>query len=285
MTYELITVERKGDHDGIIWLELNRPEKLNALTFPLLAEMYDALTRIRMDRTARVLVITGKGRGFCAGMDAGGAGDGRGTEFWDDNPDPLLGAPDSPNYTDNEGQRLNFRYETKTFAELRRLDIPVIAGVNGPCVGAGFDMACLCDLLVASTNARYQVAYVKRGLYADLGGFWAIPKILGWRKAMEMMFTGRFMTAEEGHEAGVSNYLVEPEAFRDRLMEFAQEVENGPPVGQKVGKLMAYRTAYLDYESALELSGGVLPLVTGSYDRIEGGASFRERREPEFTGF
>ncbi|MYD73519.1 MAG: enoyl-CoA hydratase/isomerase family protein, partial [Chloroflexi bacterium] len=75
MSYELITVERKGDHDGIIWLELNRPEKLNALTFPLLAEMYDALTRIRMDRTARVLVITGKGRGFCAGMDAGGAGD------------------------------------------------------------------------------------------------------------------------------------------------------------------------------------------------------------------
>ena len=100
-----------------------------------------------------------------------------------------------------------------------------------------------------------------------------------------MMFTGRFMTAEEGHEAGVSNYLVEPEAFRDRLMEFAQEVENGPPVGQKVGKLMAYRTAYLDYESALELSGGVLPLVTGSYDRIEGGTSFRERREPKFTGF
>ena len=285
MAYELITVERTGDHDGVIWLELNRPEKLNALTFPLLAEMYDALTRIRMDRTARVLVITGKGRGFCAGMDAGGGGDGRGTEFWDEHPDPLIGAPDSPSYTDNEGQRLNFRYETKTYAELRRLDIPVIAGINGPCVGAGFDMACLCDLAVASTNARYQVAYVKRGLYADLGGFWAIPKIIGWRKAMEMMFTGRFMTAEEGHEAGVSNYLVEAEDFHQRLREFAQEVENGPPVGQKVGKLMAYRTANLDYESALELSGGVLPLVTGSFDRIEGGMSFRERREPKFTGF
>ena len=146
-------------------------------------------------------------------------------------------------------------------------------------------MACLCDLAVASTNARYQVAYVKRGLYADLGGFWAIPKIIGWRKAMEMMFTGRFMTAEEGHEAGISNYLVEAEDFHQRLREFAQEVENGPPVGQKVGKLMAYRTANLDYESALELSGGVLPLVTGSFDRIEGGTSFRERREPDFTGF
>jgi len=93
------------------------------------------------------------------------------------------------------------------------------------------------------------------------------------------------MSAQEGHEAGLSNYIFEPEEFHQKLLEFAQEVENGPPVGQKVGKLMAYRTATLDYESALELSGGVLPLVTGSFDRIEGGQSFRERREPKFTGF
>ncbi len=284
MTYELISVERAGEHDGIVWLELNRPEKLNALTFPLLAEMHDVLQKIRMDRTARVLVITGKGRGFCAGMDFGGAG--RGTDFWDDNADPFLDHPDPDGgHADNEGSRLNFRYETRTFAELRRLDIPVLAGINGPCVGAGFDMACLADVAVASTNARYQVAYVKRGLYADLGGFWAIPKIIGWRKAMELMFTGRFMTAEEGHEAGVSNYLVSPEEFPEKLREFAHEIEAGPPIGQKVGKLMAYRTANLDYESALELSGGVLPLVDHSFDRIEGARSFAERREPKFTGF
>ena len=229
MAYELITVERTGDQDGIIWLELNRPEKLNALTFPLLAEMYDALYKDSHGSHSPRLVITGKGRGFCAGMDH--AGGGRGTDFWDDNPDPLLGSPASDGYPDNEGQRLNFRYETKTFAELRRLDIPVIAGVNGACVGAGFDMACLADLCVASTNARYQVAYVKRGLYADLGGFWAIPKIIGWRKAMEMMFTGRFMSAEEGHEAGLSATIsFEADDFHQKLLEFAQEVENGPPV-------------------------------------------------------
>ncbi len=283
MAYEFITVDRTGDQDGTIWMELNRPEKLNALTFPLLAEMLDALYKIRMDRSARVLVITGKGRGFCAGMDH--AGGGRGIDFWDENPDPLVGNPAPDGYPDNEGQRLNFRYETKTFAELRRIDIPVIAGVNGACVGAGFDMACLADLCVASTNARYQVAYVKRGLYADLGGFWAIPKIIGWRKSMEMMFTGRFMSAEEGHEAGVSNYLVEADDFQERLREFAQEVENGPPIGQKVGKLMAYRTANLDYESALELSGAVLPLVQNSFDRVEGVQSFVERRDPKFSGF
>lgn len=284
MSYEQITLERKGKLGGIAWLEFNRPEKLNALTFPLLEEMYDALTRLRMDRTARVLVITGKGRGFCAGMDHAGAGRGQ-TDFWERNLDPLVGSPAPEGHVDNEGGRLNFRYETKTFAELRRLDIPVIAGINGACVGAGFDMACLADLAVASTNARYQVAYVKRGLYADLGGFWAIPKIIGWRKAMEMMFTGRFMSAEEGHAAGVSNYLVPAEDFDQKLLEFAEEVEAGPPIGQKVGKLMAYRTANLDYESALEISGAVLPLVQESFDRIEGVQSFVERREPKFSGF
>ena len=284
MSYDFITLERKGRQNGIAWLEFNRPEKLNALTFPLLEEMLDALQRIRMDRSARVLVITGKGRGFCAGMDFSGAGRGQ-ADFWERNPDPLIGSPAPEGHADNEGSRLNFRYETRTFAELRRLDIPVIAGINGPCVGAGFDMACLADLAVASTNARYQVAYVKRGLYADLGGFWAIPKIIGWRKAMEMMFTGRFMSAEEGHAAGVSNYLVAQEAFDQKLYEFAEEVEAGPPIGQKVGKLMAYRTANLDYESALEISGAVLPLVDRSFDRIEGAQSFAERREPKFSGF
>jgi len=283
MTYQHITLQRTGQQHGIAWLELNRPEKLNALTFPMLAEIYDALTTLRMDRTARVLVITGNGRGFCAGMDHAGAGRGQ-TDFWNQHPDPLHGHP-QPGHTDNEGARLNFRYETKTFAELRRLDIPVIAGINGPCVGAGFDLACLADLALASTNARYQVAYVKRGLYADLGGFWAIPKIIGWRNAMEMMFTGRFMSAQEGHDAGVSNYLVPPEDFDTRLREFAQEVENGPPIGQKAGKLMTYRTANLDYESALETPGTVLTLVQESFDRNEGVASFRERREPRFTGF
>ena len=186
---------------------------------------------------------------------------------------------------DPEWQRLNFRAETKTFAALRRLDVPVIAGVNGPCVGAGFDLASLCDLAVVSRAARFQVAYVKRGLHADLGGFWAIPKIIGWRKAMEMMFTGRFMDAEEALASGFANRLVEAEEFEEQLLAFALEVEAGPPIAQKVGKLMAYKTATLDYESALELSGMVLPLVTLSEDNAEGGAAFREKREAEFTGF
>ncbi len=273
MDYESIKVERRGDHEGIVWLTLNRPDRLNALTFPMLAEMRDLLERTHDDRSARCVVITGEGRGFCSGMDHRGA-----ATSDDDAPPSTAAGPDA------EGARLNFRNETKTFAWFRRLDIPVIAAINGPCVGAGLDMAALCDLAIASTNARYQVAYVKRGLYADLGGFWVLPKIIGWRKAMELMMTGRFMDAEEGHAAGLTNYLVPAEDFEERVMAFAQEVESGPPIGQKVGKMMAYRTANLDYESALDLSGAVLPLVTLSEDRIEGVRSFAEKREPRFSG-
>ena len=268
-----LLTERRGEHDGILWITLNRPHKLNALTFPLLRELRQICIDARADRSVRCLVITGAGRGFCAGMDFSGAAD----------PDREARPADAP--VDVEGARLNFRNETEAYIALKRLDVPVIAAINGPCVGAGFDLACHCDLAVGSSAARYQVAYVKRGLYADLGGFWSIPKIIGWRKAMELMMTGRFMDAEEAHEAGLTNYLVEPDQLEKKTMELAREVEAGPPIGQKIGKLLAYRTASMDFESAMLWSETAIPLVSLSQDSREGARSFAERREPRFTGY
>jgi enoyl-CoA hydratase/carnithine racemase len=104
------------------------------------------------------------------------------------------------------------------------------------------------------------------------------------RKAMEMMMTGRFMSAEEAHEAGLSNYLVAPDQLEAKTMELALAVEAGPPIGQKLGKLLAYRTANLDFESALEISGVALAVTEPSLDRVEGVHAFMERREPRFSG-
>ena len=271
-----ILTERRGDKDGILWITLNRPEKLNALTFPLLREMREILCNARFDRSLRCMVITGAGRGFCSGMDFSGAA----------NPDP---DPKPEGLTqemqDIEGYRLNFRHETETYIALRRMEIPIVASVNGACVGAGFDLASHCDLAVVSTAARFQVAYVKRGLYPDLGGFWSLPRVLGWRKAMEMMMTGRFMSAEEAHEAGFSNYLVSPEELEAKTMELALELEAGPPIGQKVGKLLAVRTANMDFDTAMQWSESVIPLVGLSQDFKEGQAAFREKRDANFRGF
>lgn len=269
--------ERRGKSNGILWLTLNRPHKLNALTFPLLREMREILFAARFDRGVRCIVITGSGRGFCAGMDFSGSAN--------PNPDPKPDGLEEAGTTDIEGYRLNFRHETETYIALRRVEVPIIAMVNGPCVGAGFDLASHCDLAVVSTAARFQVAYVKRGLYADLGGFWSLPKVIGWRKAMELMMTGRFMSAEEAHDAGFSNYLVEPEDLEERTMQLALEIEAGPPIGQKIGKLLAVRTAGMDFDTAMQWSESAIPLVGLSRDSTEGAQSFREKREPEFKGF
>jgi 2-(1,2-epoxy-1,2-dihydrophenyl)acetyl-CoA isomerase len=270
MDYENLLIERRGEHGGILWITLNRPEKLNALSMPLFDELLDVFRSARLDRSVRCIVITGAGRGFCAGADFSGSASAE--------------SAGQPRGIDLEGERLNFRRESEAFIALRRLEVPVIASVNGVCVGAGFDMVGHCDMAVASTNARFQVAYVKRGLFADLGGFWSFPRIIGWRKAMELMTTGRFMPAEEAHEAGLTNYLVAPEDLEAKTMELALAVEAGPPIGQKLGKTLAIKTANMDFESALELSGIALSTTGPSDDRKEGVRSFMEKREPRFMG-
>ena len=269
----LVLTERRGEKDGILWVTLNRPNKLNALTFPLLRQLWEIFVDARFDRTVRCVVITGAGRGFCAGMDMGGAA----------NPDREPPPPDAG--PDPEGYRLNFRNETETYIAFRRLEVPVIAMINGPCVGAGFDLASHCDLAVGSTAARYQVAYVKRGVFADLGGFWSLPKILGWRKAMELMMTGRFMSAEEAHGSGLTNYLVEPDELEAKTMELALEVEAGPPIAQKLGKMLALRTAHMDFDTAMQWSESAIPVVGLSKDSIEGMRAFADRRETDFKGY
>ena len=138
--------------------------------------MREILVDARFDRSIRCIVITGAGRGFCSGMDMSGAANPAGNRERE--------APPPDAGVDPEGYRLNFRHETETYIALKRVEVPIIAMINGPAVGAGFDLVSHCDLAVGSTAARYQVAYVKRGVYADLGGFWSLPKILGWRKAM-----------------------------------------------------------------------------------------------------
>lgn len=268
-----VLTERRGEKDGILWLTLNRPNKLNALTFPLLRQLWEIFVEARFDRSVRCVVITGAGRGFCAGMDMGGAA----------NPDREPPPPDAG--PDPEGYRLNFRHETETYIAFRRLEVPVIAMINGPAVGAGFDLVSHCDLAVGSTAARYQVAYVKRGVFADLGGFWSLPKILGWRKAMELMMTGRFMSAEEAHESGLTNYLVEPDELEAKTMELALEVEAGPPIAQKLGKMLAMRTAHMDFDTAMQWSESAIPVVGLSKDSIEGMRAFADRRETDFKGY
>ncbi len=267
MTYETILSERRGQRQGILWITLNRPDRLNALTAQLYADLNAALAEARDDRSVRCVVITGAGRGFCAGADhkAGGA-------------------PQADAALDLEGGRLGLIKNAQAFISLHKLDVPVIAAVNGACVGGGFDLACLCDMIVGSTAARYQVAYAKRGLYPDMGGFWSIPRAIGYKRAIEMMTTCRFMSAQEAHDIGLTNYLVEPEELEAKTMELAEQVEAAPPIGVKLAKHLTIRTQYMDFETAVDWSAGTVAVVGTSQDRGEGVRSFVEKREPSFEG-
>ena len=272
MQYETIIEERR--ESGVVRVTLNRPDKLNAINATMHRELRDAFERVRRDRDARGVVITGAGRGFCAGADQGAAAERR------EGPDP-----DGSPGLDLEGGRLSLRESGHAMMKaLRNVDVPTIASVNGVCVGAGFDLACTTDLCVGSTAARYMVAYVRRGLFADLGGFWTIPKAIGMRKAMELMLTGDFLSAEEAHRLGMTNYLVEPEELVTKTDELASRIAQGPPIAQKLGKMLAYRTANLDFDTALEWSASALPLVGQSEDYREGIRAFVEKREATFTG-
>ncbi len=272
MPFSTIITESRGQYGGILWVTLNRQEKLNALNMLMFSELETVFRDARLDRSIRCIVITGAGRAFCSGGDFSTSA-------------ARASAPSTePPPLDLEGSRLRFRGESEAFIALRRLEVPVIASINGVCVGAGFDLVALCDMAVASTAARFQVAYLKRGLFADLGGFWSLPRVIGWRKAMEMLTTGRFMSAEEAHESGLTNYLVDPDELEAKTMELAGQVEAGPPIAQKLGKMLATRTEHLDFESALELSGTVLRVTEPSFDRKEGVRAFIEKREPRFEG-
>ncbi len=271
MDYDTILTERRGEHDGILWVTLNRPERMNALSAQLFADLRHLFESVRADRSVRCLVITGSGRGFCAGADFSDAA--------------LFDDPTQPDGSrDLEHVRLGFRRESETFVALRRVEVPIIAAVNGPCVGAGLDLVSHCDLALASTAARFQVAYIKRGTFPDLGGFWSLPRVIGWRKAMELMTTGRFMPADEAHEAGLTNYLVDPDELQAKTMDLAQAIETGPSVAIKMTKMLAYRTQNLDFDAALDWSGTAIGMISPSFDWAEGGNSFAEKREPAFQG-
>lgn len=274
MAYETILVARRDN--GVVTVTLNRPDRLNAISATMHRELRGVFEGLRTDREARCLVITGAGRAFCAGADVGGMAE-RGA-------DDAAGATE-PRALDLEGGRLRLRESGHAMMRaLRAVDIPTIASINGVCVGAGFDLACTVDLCVGSTEARYMVAYVRRGLFADLGGFWAIPKAIGMRKAMELMMTGDFLSAEEAHRFGLTSALVPPEELESATAALADRIAAGPPIAQKLGKMLAYRTANLEFDSALEWSASAIAIASTSRDHTESVRAFMEKREHQFTG-
>jgi len=268
MNYQTVLMEKK---DNIALLTLNRPEKLNAISPEMTLEIVNVLDEIDEDPEVRVLVITGAGRGFCAGADvrgmAGGTQKGSGTAG---------GA--------EEIRQGLLHSSLKIIPRIQKLQKPTIAMVNGAAVGAGCDLAFSCDLRTGTENTRFMNAFVRIGLFPGWGGTWLYPRVMGLGKALEYLYTGDFIEAEDAEKLGILNRLVSSDTLKEETMKLAQKIAAGPPIAIKLTKLQVYKGLNMDLETALQVAAASETITLTSEDHKKGVAAFKEKRRPEFEG-
>jgi 2-(1,2-epoxy-1,2-dihydrophenyl)acetyl-CoA isomerase len=264
MTTQLETV-KASVRDRVGWLVLNRPGSLNAWTRRLGEEMLATLGRFAADDQVRAIVITGAGRAFSAGADLreGGEVDAE-------------GRPDV-------ASQLREVYNPLILA-VRTLTKPVLAAVNGPAVGIGCSLALACDMLIASEDAYFLLAFVNIGLGLDGGASMFLPAMAGTARAFELAYTGRRLPADRALSWGIVNEVVAAEQLDSRAQEIAAALAAGPPGSYAAIKRAINAAAFAQLEAQLELEAELQQQRARSQDFIEGVLAFAQKRPPNFTG-
>jgi len=253
--------------DGIGTIRLNRPEQRNAFTFDMVAEWAELLRTARTDDDVRVVVLTGTGdKAFCSGVDLSSISNA------------------NPDLTPLERKSQLHDQIHRVALELEALDKPVIASINGVAVGAGLDMALMCDLRIASRSARMSEGYVKVGLTPGDGGAYYLPRLVGTSKALELLLTGDFVTADEAHRIGMVNRVVDPEDLAEATTALAAQIAASPPVTVRMIKRATYQSAGTDLRTALDLISSHFAVVAATEDAAEALAAMKDKRPPVFRG-
>jgi 2-(1,2-epoxy-1,2-dihydrophenyl)acetyl-CoA isomerase len=262
MTYKEIiyTVE-----DYIATITLNRPESLNAFSDTMLNEWADAIESAKTDPKVRVVVVTGAGRGFCSGMDVRGAAN-RGEM--------------PPLYARRNYMRLGVHKIPRT---LESLDKPYIAAINGPAAGAGMDMASMADIRVMSDLARVGMTYVRMGIPPGDAGCYFLPRIVGIAKALELIWSGRMIDAEEALRIGYVSQVFPHDHLMARTREFCKQFTQAPVAAQYAKRLL-WRGIDMFRNINLEMAEMAMLINSTSPDTREGPRAWVEKREPQWTG-
>lgn len=262
MAYQDILYE-VDDYIGTI--TLNRPQSLNAFTDTLLTEWVDAIESAKRDPMVRVLIVTGAGRGFCSGMDVKAAAG---------------GGQAQPLYARRNYMRLGVHRVPRA---LETLDKPYIVAINGPAAGAGMDMASMADIRIMSDKARVGMNYVRVGLLPGDAGCYFLPRIVGIARALELIWSGRMIDAEEALRIGYVSMVVPHDELMEKTREFCRQFTQAP-VATQFAKRLLWRGLDQFRNLNLEMAEMAMLINSTSPDTKEGPRAWVEKRQPQWTG-
>lgn len=251
---------------GIATITLNRPDKLNAFTTEMLRDWADALLASQSNNDVKVIVLTGTGRAFCSGGDVGGMNERKQAET------PIM-----------RKHSLADRVHQIPLI-MSRLDKPVLVAVNGVATGAGMDMALMGDIRIAAQSARFAETYVRIGILAGDGGAWYLPRLIGLSRALELLWTGRFVDAAEAERIGLVNKVVPDDKLMEETYQMARQIADGPPLAIRMMKKAVQQGLTMDIATHLEQVSSHMAVLFATEDHQEALNAFKEKRPPVFRG-
>jgi enoyl-CoA hydratase/carnithine racemase len=250
--------------EGIATVTLNRPHRRNAFTLDMLDAWADALEEAARDDAVRVVIIIGAGAHFCSGVDL--------DQLSDVEPTPIA------------RKRLLTDHVHRVVRGIARLDKPVVAALRGHAVGAGLDLALMCDMRFAGTSARLAEGYIRIGMVPGAGGCYLLPRLVGVPKALELLLTGDTVDAAEALRIGLVNRVYEDEVLIEETYDFAARIAATPPVAAQLIKRATYQSARSDLATSLDLVSSHMAVVLSMEDTATALAAFQNGDRPEYHG-